>query len=251
MDQTTIQLAKGFADAVLLKPLGELGGILSDTIGLWRLKNQVRLMLKAKEWLEEKKVNPAKVLPDIFIPILEEGSKVEDERLSDMFASLLTSHLDSKTQDRVHPSFPKILSELSSLDARAMIEFRRWISDPEYREVGLRGSSKTVEHLSELLEVSKNAAYLSALNLHRLGIVQHLFYNPEEEKLSLGFLRDIPERQEYRISEYGIAFCDACHHFKNESRSYWHYDFSTAQPKSTPVETRDGERTSASARGKG
>ena len=103
----TLQVAKAFADAVLLKPLGELGGILSDTIGYWRLKNQVCLMLKAKSWLEEKNIEPSKVLPDIFIPILDGGSMVDDENLSDMFASLLASHLDSKTQEKVHVSFPK------------------------------------------------------------------------------------------------------------------------------------------------
>jgi len=251
MDQSGFQMAKGFAEAVLLKPLGELGGILSDTIGHWRIKNQIRLILKAKEWLEEKKIDPAKILPDVFVPILEEGSKVEDSRLGDMFASLLTSHLDAKTQDRVHPSFPKVLAQLSPLDARGMIEFRRWISDPEYREVGLRGSSMTVGHLSELLEISKTSAYLVALNLNRLGIVQHLFFNPREEKLSIGFLRDVPENQEYRISEYGISFCDACLQFKNESRSYWFEDVTKIEQASKRDESNDEPPASAGGKAEG
>ncbi len=153
---TALQVARSFADAVLLKPLGELGGILSDTIGYWRLKNQVRLMVKAKGWLEQKKVDPAKVLPDIFVPILDEGSKVEDEQLSGMFASLLASHLDSRTQDRVHPSFPKVLSQLSPLDARAMVEFRKLASDREYRSLGLRGGVLIVKTVAELLGISGN-----------------------------------------------------------------------------------------------
>ncbi|MEN6335474.1 MAG: Abi-alpha family protein [Phycisphaerales bacterium] len=228
---TALQMAKGFADAVLLKPLGELGGILSDTIGYWRLKNQVRLMVKAKEWLEQKKVDPAKVLPDIFVPILDEGSKVEDEQLSDMFASLLASHLDSKTQDRVHPSFPKVLSQLSPLDAREMVEFRKRASDKEYRSLGLRGGVLTVKMIAELLGMSEAQAYLSALNLHRLGIIQHVGYKPPAKHPMPTFFEDIAAHQEYRVSEYGIVFCDACHRFEDDTMAYYpKYDQRHVEP---------------------
>ena len=68
-----IDAAKDYADEVVRGPLGELGGILSDTVGYWRLKNRVRLMLKAKRWLQERGVQPRKILPDIFVPLLEDG----------------------------------------------------------------------------------------------------------------------------------------------------------------------------------
>jgi len=223
MDQlgTGLQMAKGFADAILLNPLGELGGILSDTIGYWRLKNQVRLMLRAKVWLEEKRINPAKVLPDIFVTILDEGSKAEDQQLSDMFASLLASHLDSKTQDRVHPSFANVLSQLSSLDARAMVEFRKLASDRQYRVMGLRGGVLTVAKVGELLEISETAAYLCSLNLHRLGITQHDGYQPPPNHPIPTLFEDSAAKQVYRISEYGIVFCDACHRFEDDSLAYY------------------------------
>lgn len=109
-------VAKDYADAVVKGPLTELGGILSDTVGIWRLRNRVRLTLKTKKWLEEKGVIPSKVLPDILIPILEDGGNVEDTNLGDMFASLLASHLDPETQEKVHPSYTKVLTQLSALD---------------------------------------------------------------------------------------------------------------------------------------
>lgn len=227
---SALQMAKGFADAVLMKPFGELGGILSDTIGYWRLKNQVRLMVKAKEWLEEKKVDPAKVLPDIFVPILDEGSKVEDQQLSDMFASLLASHLDSKTQDRVHPSFPKVLSQLSPLDARSMVEFRKLASDKQYRSLGLRGAVLTVNYLGELLEVSETSAYLSSLNLYRLGNLQHVGYDPPAKHPMPTLFEDSAPHQAYRISEYGIAFCDACHRFEDDALAYHKVEQRQAAP---------------------
>jgi hypothetical protein len=205
----------------LLKPLGELGGILSDTIGYWRLKNQVRLLLKAKSWLEEKDVDPAKVLPDVFVSILDDGSKVEDEHLADMFASLLASHLDANTQNRVHPSFSKVLAQLAPLDAQFMIEFRKLASDPQYRELGLRGGVLGVSMVSEQLSVPLNTAYLCCLNLNRLGIIQHIGYQPPQKHPLPSLFEDSVPHQEFRISEYGIAFCDACHRFEDDSLAYY------------------------------
>ena len=109
--------AKEYADLVLKGSLGEIGGILSDTIGHWRLKNQVRLMLKAKEWIEKKGVDPKPLLPEIFVPLLQDASNVEDETLADMFAALLANHLDSDQDERIHPSYSKVLIQLSALDA--------------------------------------------------------------------------------------------------------------------------------------
>jgi hypothetical protein len=219
---TALVTAKGFADAILLQPLGEIGGILSDTIGYWRLKNQVRLILKAKTWLEEKKVNPGKILPDIFVPILDAGSEVEDEQLSEMFASLLASHLDSKTQDQVHPSFAKVLGQLSPLDARAMIEFRKLASDKQYRSLGLRGAVLVVSRVANTLIISEDAAYLCCLNLNRLGIIQHMGFQPPSKHPIPSFFEDSASHQEYRITEYGIAFCDACHCSDDDSIAYCH-----------------------------
>src|SRR5687768_3106527 len=62
---TALGAAKEYADSVVKGPLSQIGGILTDTVGYWRLKNQVRLILKAKVWLEERGVEPTKLLPDI------------------------------------------------------------------------------------------------------------------------------------------------------------------------------------------
>src|SRR4030095_7549702 len=103
-----LDTAKDYADEVLKGPLAEFGGILSDTIGYWRLKNRVRLLLKAKRWLEEKGVEPRRLLPEVFVPLLEDGGNVEDETLASMFASLLASHLDPDKEENMHPSHTQV-----------------------------------------------------------------------------------------------------------------------------------------------
>jgi hypothetical protein len=205
-----LSAAKSYADAILLKPLGELGGILSDTIGYWRLKNQVRLMLRAKEWLEDLGVEPTRLRPDIFVPLLEHGGNTEDETLADMFASLLASHLDADRQDFVHPSFGYVLSQLSPRDAKLMIEFRRLASDAQYREMGFRGGTIVVQRIAELLECNERLAYISAINLERLGITYWTGFRPPADHPLPEVFEDSQAHQEYRITEYGVAFCDEC-----------------------------------------
>jgi hypothetical protein len=214
-----LSAAKDYADTVVKGPLSEFGGILTDTVGYWRLKNRVRLLLKAKQWLQDQGINPKKLLPDIFVPLLEDGGNVEDETLADMFASLLTCHLDPKQQELIHPSYTKVLSQLSSLDAKAMLIFRKWVSYQGAREVGLRGPSILVEEVSKELNLSNRTAYLSCLNLNRLGIIEHDGYSPPNEHPMPNLFEDSPEHQKFRITEYGVAFCDACQYREQQKSS--------------------------------
>lgn len=212
-----LDAAKSYVDAILMEPLGQMGGILTDTIGYWRLKNQVKLLLKAKLLLEQNNVDTTKILPDVFVPLLEDGSKVEDDELSNLFASLLASHLDSTKQDEVHPSYTKVLTQLSPLDVRLMVRFRNLASDQPYRDFGLKGAPLAVSHAAELVGVSERASYLSCLNLERLGVVERMGYQPPEGHPIPQIFENSMEHQTFRISEYGVAFCNACHYDQSET----------------------------------
>lgn len=207
--------AKEYADLIVRGPLSEIGGILTDTIGYWRLKNRVRLMLKAKQWLEERSVNPEKIIPDIFVPLLEEGGNAGDETLADMFASLLATHLDPEFHEHVHPSYTKVLAQISPADAQVLLEYRKYVSYSDAREIGLTGRGITVEMVADDLHLSKRTTYLSSLNLWRLGIVEHKGYLPPQRHGIPAVFENSPEHQLYLMTEYGIAFCDACQYTKN------------------------------------
>jgi hypothetical protein len=212
-----LDAAKDYADSVVKGSLSELGGILSDTVGYWRLKNQIRLILKTKEWLEEKNIAPNKLLPDIFVPLLNDGGNVEDATLADMFASLLACHLDPEQQELVHPSYTKVLAQLSPVDATLMLEFRKFVSHKGAREVGLRGGGIIVLDIAEMTKLSYRSAYLSCLNLERLGIIEHVGYIAPGNHPMPNIFEDSMEHQKFRMTEYGIAFFDACHHRNTRS----------------------------------
>jgi hypothetical protein len=114
----SLKVAKEYAGLVFKPAISEFGGILSDSVGFWRLKNKINILLKAKKFLEERGVDPQKLLPDVFVPLLEEGGNTEDETLSDIFARLMAAHLED--DDSVHPSFAKIVGQMSPLDAKML-----------------------------------------------------------------------------------------------------------------------------------
>src|SRR5688500_16607233 len=118
--EKSLEAAKEYADSIVKPSLQELGGMLADTCGWWRLKNRVRLLLKAKRFLKEQGIEPTTMLPDVFVPLLEEAGNTEDETLSDMFARLTAAHLDPKRQDEVHPSYSKVLGQLAPLDGKVL-----------------------------------------------------------------------------------------------------------------------------------
>lgn len=209
---TALAVAKDYADLVLKGPLGEIGDVLTDALGHWRLRNQVRLLLKTKRWLEEKGVDPKPIMPETFVPLLQDASNVEDESLSEMFSALLANHLDSSQRDRIHPSYTKVLSQLSPFDAKAMLQFRKWVSYKVAREVGLRGRGMTAKDVAEALGSTERSAYLSCLNLYRLGIIEHKGFAPPSDHPIPRLFEQSPEHQIYIATEYGVEFCDACHY---------------------------------------
>lgn len=205
----SVAAAKGYADLILKPPLEQIGGILSDSIGLWRLKNQVRVMLKAKKFLESKGIKtPNKLQPDIVVPLLEGASYTEDETLSDMFARLLSAHADGERQAEVHPSFAKVLGQLSALDAQtlAMLDVMELEQMKERKAKGYFQREhvrrrQVIERVNEAYSVEVG---LSLENLKRLGLCED----------------EIPTRdgtfEHWSIPKYGSRFLIACN-----GEDYW------------------------------
>lgn len=115
-----VKAARDYADTLLKSPLKEFGEILTEQFGHWKLMNKVRCLCIAKKYMEEKGVEPKKMLPDVFVPLMEEAGNTEDETLSEVFARLLAAHLDEKDDENVHPAYTKIAGQLSPLDFRIL-----------------------------------------------------------------------------------------------------------------------------------
>jgi hypothetical protein len=150
-----LEIAKHYLDKIIDAPLEELSGLLADTIGYWRTKNKINLLLKTKKFLEEKGISPRKALPDSVVPLIEAAGDTENETLSDMFAGLLASHLNPGAYDTVHPSYAKVFSQLAPLDATILAGL--------YRSLNMRGQDyskfgMSLQRATEIYDIPEQTA---------------------------------------------------------------------------------------------
>jgi hypothetical protein len=152
-------------------PASQVVGIIGDTFKMFRLTNQVRMLANAKKLMEEKGVIPGKILPDIFAPLLEAAGDTSDPQLSEMFGRLLAAHLDPKTQNCVHPSYAKVLAQLSPFDAQVLDSLDQY---ERRNEKGYLYHEKQMSYAQIYKAFEKHPnqeVLLSIENLTRLGLV--------------------------------------------------------------------------------
>ena len=168
--EETAKIAKEFLGKLVDPALEDGGGILSDTIKFWRFKNQVNLTLKAKEFLELKGINPARVLPKTLLPILENGSLEEDEEMRDKWSAMLAHAADPTSKVTIRPSYPEILKQLSPLEVHLLDKFYESIKDKPKEEQKISGIVK--EKVLSIFGISSNEYEVLMENLFRLGLCQ-------------------------------------------------------------------------------
>lgn len=166
----SFETAKEFVGKLVNPALEEGGGIIQDTIKFWRFKNQINIILKAKKFLEEKDIEPTKVLPKTLVSILENGSLEEDATIQDKWAALLANAADPNKRYSVKPSFTEILKELSPIEIVLL--------DKMFDEVNQNKNPNKVEiffdkeKICQNFQVDKNQFDVIADNLFRLNLCQ-------------------------------------------------------------------------------
>lgn len=120
-------LAKGVeagiktADSLLLKLLGpaadEIGQILQDKVRAYRAKNLTNVLHKTQDKILTSGQSVSAVPTKLLLPLIEGASLEDDDDLSEKWAGLLASAAAIDSQRSFHPSFPKILSEMTALEA--------------------------------------------------------------------------------------------------------------------------------------
>jgi hypothetical protein len=111
-------LAKAGAES-LLKPVAdiidkvagpaaeEFGLALQDHVKAYRLRGQVRLWQRTREFLDEAGIDVHPVAPKLLLPIIDYGSVEDDAWLRDRWAALLANAAIG--QSDVLPAYPEIL----------------------------------------------------------------------------------------------------------------------------------------------
>lgn len=110
-------LIKSFLEKLAGPAAEEIGLMLQDQVKLYRFKNQVRILTKAKKYLEENKIEPKSIPLRTLLPLLEGASLEDNDYLADKWAALISNAASGSLDRENHPSFSKILTEMSPMDA--------------------------------------------------------------------------------------------------------------------------------------
>jgi hypothetical protein len=114
------EAARGFLSRVLGSPLEEVGALLHDKVRARRFRNQVDMLVKARDMLDEAGISPKAMPLKVLVPLLDGVSLEDDPEMAKRWAALLANAADAKYRHASFPSFTSILSELSPVEAKIM-----------------------------------------------------------------------------------------------------------------------------------
>lgn len=125
------ETAKEFLFKIFGLPLQKTGEIISDLLdgclGIkvkeWRYKRIVDTILKARQYLHDKGVDPRIVPLKVLHPLLESASLEDDENMQEKWAALLANAADPKKSNDIHLSYIEILKQLSPIQAKILDDY--------------------------------------------------------------------------------------------------------------------------------
>ena len=119
--KASISGVSSFLKAVCKPGLEELGFFIKDEVRQWRLNNILRVLEKAKGRLDfdGKELNLT-ANARVGLAIMEEGSKVDDEELQNMWAGLFASSCTPDGKDDSNMNFVDLIRRMSSVEAKIL-----------------------------------------------------------------------------------------------------------------------------------
>jgi Abortive infection alpha len=207
-------LAKEFAELMklFLRPGTEVAGEMIGNELRYRMwKRYIVLGEKAKKFLEERTIKLNPVPEKLLVPIFLNGGLEDDDDLMEKWAGLLAS---AAAGDEVHPSFPRILAEVSTTEAKILDAlYTRLIGTPPEQQNHILIDQQnlfTIQELLDVIDASFQTFELAIYNLKRLSLVEFPVYNDGVPALHVATSRDIPSERKIKLLPLGQEFVKAC-----------------------------------------
>ncbi|WP_291401928.1 Abi-alpha family protein [Daejeonella sp.] len=233
-----LELAKDFLGKLISPTIEEVGLLISDNIKFLRFKNQVKILLKAKNYIEKNNISLKEIPIKILVPLLEKASLEDEEKLQDKWSNMLVNMVDSETNFQ-NQIFPHILSQMSLGEYEALQEVfqkekelaikyeelatMRVLNDDKYY---FKPETKKLK--AEIDKIEQDGFWLSieefeVANIARLGLIRQLPPKILIEEFQTGG-RDSeyeekwhqidaeydPDNYGYRITDLGRKFIAIC-----------------------------------------
>ena len=200
----------GFFKMVFGDTAVELGGITHDWAKYYRYKNLVRIQDKVSE-LHQRSIAEGNTVPipsRFAIPLLENASKEDDEKIQDLWAGLIANATNPSRKLNLKKIFIEILSSFEPLDVQIMIFFAKqtWNKFPD-----LPDGEITIKKLSEDLNVDQGKIAFSLQNLNRLGCLVAEIEPTWKDIGATSFGRIIKnDKATFNLSPLGFTLIEAC-----------------------------------------
>lgn len=232
------ELAKEFLGKVISPTLEEVGLLISDNIKFLRFKNQVKILLKAKDYVEKNNISLKEIPIKILVPLLERASLEDEEKLQDKWSNMIVNMVDSESNFQ-NQIFPHILSQLSLAEYEALQKILQKenelaIKHEELASIQVLNDDKyhftlKIRKLKdEIDKIEQDGFYLSVeeyevANIARLGLIRQLppkiiieeFQTGGDESDGIGKWHQIdaeydPDNYGFRITDLGKKFISSC-----------------------------------------
>jgi len=246
--EKSIDIAEKFIGKLVYPATEELGLLAKDGVSLWRFKRNVRLFNKAKEICEKNKIDPKKLPLKLLVPFMELSSLEEDDKMHDVWATLLSNMVDSE-QSLQNYVFPHLLSQISLNEYRLIEEIakKQRTTEVNFRKLMREGyvsskkKTKPIAVFDRWFSISMETERewgveariirkIELANLIRLGILERVdkhsierqkrtnsiidFFSKNAIKSSLDsnseYIQVLNSKSEYYFTDLGIKFILAC-----------------------------------------
>lgn len=194
-------------------PVEQIGGMWTDRLAVRRHIRRISLFGKLQAAIDKARFDPRQIPDNVWIPAIQEASLQDDETLQEKWANLLANAADPRAEG-LPPSFPKILSELSSREARFLDRLYDYLASSDYKPLDIAMSRPM--RRGELFDVYMQADLYdaSAFSIDMDGLLRNRLIELETAPLDREALfsgEPIAEDNEfYRMSSLGKCFVAAC-----------------------------------------
>jgi DNA integrity scanning protein DisA with diadenylate cyclase activity len=198
-----LDLAKGFLGKIISPSVEQVGLLVADNIKVWRFKNQIRLLNNVEKYVSKKGINSKTVPIKILLPLLENSSLEENNDIISLWENLLINYVDAN-KNFTSTVYPKILSELSSNEARLLRELYKAFGYEHDEDIIYEIHQRSGYPINDKLFKKISKAELS--NLVRLGILKESLL---KDNSNMNFILD-SYNIKISFTDLGIDFINAC-----------------------------------------
>ncbi len=228
-----LDLAKDFLGKLIGPSVEELGLLISEPIKFLRFKNQIKILLKARQHVERYNISLKEIPIKILVPLLENASLEEDQKLQDKWANMITNMADTNTnlQNQI---FPHILSQISTEEyegLRDLLAQEHTLLEKQKILVDIQKDKPWEYNVSklrkEIIEIEQCGFSISVeaweySNLERLGLIRllppQIYINEfttggveyEHRERWHSLKAEYQFDNGYRITELGEKFLEIC-----------------------------------------